>query len=164
MLGLGVQQSDPVIHACIFFRLFFEMFFDSSHLYLVIMLIEGFKPFMFCFFLIGYKQTSSVFKKKKSSWQCPLLRGLHQCSSFLLFTMACCSTQIHSFCLPWLCSPQKHCSYIISWMILPLLFVYPNPVLVLERKWCHELCMLECTQSQPDISIGLREMMLDMCL
>lgn len=64
VLGLGVQQSDPVIRAYIFFRLFFEMFFDSSHFYLVIMLIEGFKPFMFCFFLIGYKQTSFVLKKE----------------------------------------------------------------------------------------------------
>lgn len=36
------------------------MFFDSSQFYLVIMLIEGFKPFMYHFFLIGYKQTSSV--------------------------------------------------------------------------------------------------------
>ena len=61
VLGLGVQQNDSVIDAYIFFKLFFfETFFDSSQFYLVIMLIEGFKPFMYHFFLIGYKQTSSV--------------------------------------------------------------------------------------------------------
>ena len=39
-------------------------------------------------------------------------------------------------------------------MVLPLFSNYPYPTVPLVRKWCYDVCILECTQCWPDVGSG----------